>query len=102
MPAASCRTYPARTRNLWLATSASAGASRNVGMNSCDQRCMGKGSIVAKIETRKGEHEVQEDKRMGSRSRFVTSRSCLHELRLRRSWSNRLGAPKIMQMNDTK
>src|SRR5690348_17480003 len=32
--------YPARTRNLWLATSASAGASRRVGMKSFDQRCM--------------------------------------------------------------
>src|SRR5208283_5277373 len=32
--------YPARTRNLWLATSASAGASRSVGINSCDQRYM--------------------------------------------------------------
>ena len=39
-PAASWRMYPARTRNLWLATSASAGASRSVGMNSWDQRCM--------------------------------------------------------------
>src|SRR6185312_6371177 len=32
--------YPERTRNLWLATSASAGASRSVGIKSCDQRCM--------------------------------------------------------------
>src|SRR6266849_216019 len=32
--------YPARTSSLWLATSASAGASRRVGMKSCDQRCM--------------------------------------------------------------
>src|SRR5579864_2686418 len=40
MPAASWRMYPARTRNLWLATSASAGASRKVGINSADQRCI--------------------------------------------------------------
>src|SRR5580658_452700 len=40
IPAPSCRIYPARTRNLWLATSASAGASRNVGINSCDHRCI--------------------------------------------------------------
>src|SRR5579864_8903983 len=40
MPAASWRTYPARSRYLWLATSASAGASRRVGINSWDQRCM--------------------------------------------------------------
>src|ERR1017187_2838824 len=32
--------YPARTNSLWLATSASAGASRRVGIKSCDQRCM--------------------------------------------------------------
>src|SRR6266849_6987335 len=32
--------YPARTSSLWLATSASAGASRRVGIKSCDQRCM--------------------------------------------------------------
>src|SRR5580658_3488021 len=32
--------YPARTSSLWLATSASAGASRSVGIKSCDQRCM--------------------------------------------------------------
>src|SRR6266699_880161 len=32
--------YPARTRNLWLATSASAGAARNVGMKSSDHRCI--------------------------------------------------------------
>src|ERR1035441_5871840 len=32
--------YPERTRNLWLATSASAGASRRVGIKSLDQRCM--------------------------------------------------------------
>src|ERR1039458_5982760 len=32
--------YPARTNSLWLATSASAGASRSVGIKSCDQRCM--------------------------------------------------------------
>src|ERR1017187_9392976 len=38
--AASCRMYPERTRNLWLATSASAGASRRVGIKSLDQRCM--------------------------------------------------------------
>src|ERR1700748_1794816 len=40
MPAPNCRIYPDRTRNLWLATSASDGASRNVGIKSCDQRCM--------------------------------------------------------------
>src|SRR5258708_4414433 len=40
MPAPSWRMYPARIRNLWLATSASAGASRSVGINSCDQRCI--------------------------------------------------------------
>src|SRR5436305_2624103 len=40
MPAPSCRIYPERTRNLWLATSASAGASRSVGIKSCDQRCI--------------------------------------------------------------
>src|SRR5258708_17876099 len=40
MPAPSCRTYPALNRNLWLATSASAGASRRVGTKSFDQRCM--------------------------------------------------------------
>src|SRR6185312_4098006 len=32
--------YPARIRNLWLATSASAGASLSVGINSFDQRCI--------------------------------------------------------------
>src|SRR5260370_31879109 len=32
--------YPARTSSLWLATSASAGASRRVGIKSCDQRCI--------------------------------------------------------------
>src|ERR1700736_1185486 len=42
MPAPSWRTYPARRRSLWLATSASAGASRSVGIKSVDQRCMGK------------------------------------------------------------
>jgi len=41
MPAPSCRMYPERTRNLWLATSASAGASRRVGMKSLDQRLHG-------------------------------------------------------------
>jgi hypothetical protein len=40
MPAPSCRIYPARRRNLWLATSASAGASRRVGMKSFDERCI--------------------------------------------------------------
>src|SRR5580700_5492012 len=40
MPAPSCRMYPARNKNLWLATSASAGASRRVGINSFDQRCI--------------------------------------------------------------
>src|SRR6266567_8219346 len=40
MPAPSCRMYPARSRNLWLATSASVGASRRVGMKSLDQRCI--------------------------------------------------------------
>src|SRR6516225_824630 len=33
MPADNCRTYPARSSSRWLATSASAGSSRNVGMN---------------------------------------------------------------------
>ena len=33
MPAESCRTYPARSSNWWLGTSASAGFSRRVGMN---------------------------------------------------------------------
>src|ERR1700733_10942170 len=32
--------YPARTKNRWLATSASAGASRSVGIKSSDQRCI--------------------------------------------------------------
>src|ERR1017187_8921336 len=40
MPAPSCRIYPARTSSLWLATSASAGASRKVGIKSSDQRCI--------------------------------------------------------------
>src|SRR5258708_25644057 len=40
--------YPARTRNLWLATSASAGASRRVGINSFDQRCIYQTTSVIK------------------------------------------------------
>src|SRR5258707_15733965 len=46
MPAPSWRMYPARIRNLWLATSASAGASRSVGMNSLDQRCIEMGRLA--------------------------------------------------------
>src|SRR5450755_4003978 len=42
--------YPERTRNLWLATSASAGASRSVGMKSLDQRCMGVFSSCFRLE----------------------------------------------------
>src|SRR3954468_7954518 len=38
MPGAARRTYPARTRSLWLATSASAGSSRSVRTNSVDIR----------------------------------------------------------------
>src|SRR3954453_11680529 len=38
MPGAARRTYPARTRSLWLATSASAGAPRSVRTNSVDIR----------------------------------------------------------------
>src|SRR5271167_3737475 len=41
--------YPARTSSLWLATSASAGASRRVGIKSCDQRCMVMGSNRERI-----------------------------------------------------
>src|SRR5207248_2068794 len=43
------RTYPARSRNLWLATSASAGASRSVGMNKCDQRYMSSFPLVTEF-----------------------------------------------------
>src|ERR1039457_2030143 len=46
MPAPSWRMYPARIRNLWLATSASAGASRSVGINSFDQRCIEMGRLA--------------------------------------------------------
>src|SRR3954468_10536344 len=38
MPGAARRTYPARTRSLWLATSASAGSSRSVRTNRVDIR----------------------------------------------------------------
>src|SRR6266849_2401396 len=38
MPAASCRTSPARTISLWLTASASAGSSRSVGISARDQR----------------------------------------------------------------
>src|SRR5271165_2326032 len=42
--------YPERTRNLWLATSASAGASRRVGIKSLDQRCMIVSSSCFRLE----------------------------------------------------
>src|SRR5215468_8182976 len=38
MPAASCRTSPARTMSRWLIASASAGSSRSVGMSERVQR----------------------------------------------------------------
>src|SRR6266446_7339139 len=41
MPAASCRTRPARTMSLWLMASASAGSSRSVGISDRVQRMTG-------------------------------------------------------------
>src|SRR6266436_5068011 len=41
MPAASCRTRPARTMSLWLMASASAGSSRSVGISDRVQRMAG-------------------------------------------------------------
>src|SRR5579872_3776036 len=47
--------YPARTRNLCEATSASDGASRNVGINSSDQRCI----VFLSTESRVASAEIQ-------------------------------------------
>src|SRR3984885_3795257 len=49
--------YPARSRSLWLATSASAGASRRVGMKSFDQRCIdsvGPSSVQERVWRKSG------------------------------------------------
>src|SRR6266436_9411651 len=76
MPAANWRMYPARTRNLWLATSASAGASRRVGINSWDQRCIVSCSCEwrieycsSRLEDDPGGGDLRESRRAGCRNR---------------------------------
>src|SRR5579872_1223068 len=61
--------YPARTRNLCEATSASAGASRNVGINSSDQRCI----VFLSTESRVASAEIQAKPHSEGNSLFYLS-----------------------------
>src|SRR6185312_12034557 len=54
MPGAARRTYPARTSNRWLGTSASAGSSRRVRRNSVDKRVITAGLLGSALHVQTG------------------------------------------------
>src|ERR1700681_4176082 len=83
MPAESWRMYPARSNSLWLITSASAGVSRNVGINSLLQSIVFCGEISLLADSWGGESVPTHSAGFSAlRVSFLPAMSALPECRL--------------------